>query len=121
MPLPLSNAPNQKKEHLTEKAVPIIFPDWQAASETRKKLFRIRHSGGFTSGVVPDALRVNNANLFQTDLCRTNRQDSRFALTQRAMYKDVHCESRLQGRIKLAIHGTGYPLPGEYDGLFCFR
>ena len=26
-------------------------------------------------------------------------------------------ESRLHGRSKLAIHGTGYPFPGEYDDL----
>ena len=39
--------------------------------------------------------RQVNENLFQTDLCLTNRQGSRFALIQRAMYKDVHCESRL--------------------------
>ena len=42
-----------------------------------------------------DALRVN-ANLFQTDLCRNPGTMDGFELT---------------------IHGTGYPLPGEYDEL----
>jgi len=44
---------------------------------------------------LPDALRVN-ANLFQTDLCRNPGSMDGF---------------------KLTIHGTGYPLPGEYDEL----
>jgi len=55
-----------------------------------------RHSGRDSrQAILPDALRVN-ANLFQTDLCRNPD------------YMDV---------FKLAIHGTGYPLPGEYDKL----
>jgi hypothetical protein len=45
--------------------------------------------------VLPDALRVY-ANLFQTDLCWNPG------------YMDI---------FKLAIHGTGYPLPGGYDEL----
>ena len=45
--------------------------------------------------IQPDALRVN-ANLFQTDLCRNPGAMDGFELT---------------------IHGTGYPLPGEYDEL----
>ena len=45
--------------------------------------------------ILPDALRVN-ANLFQTDLCRNPESMDGFGLT---------------------IHGTGYPLPGEYDEL----
>jgi len=27
-------------------------------------------------------------------------------------------ESRLHGCVKITIHGTGYRLPGRYDGLF---
>jgi hypothetical protein len=45
--------------------------------------------------ILPDALRVN-ANLFQTDLCRNPGSMDGF---------------------ELAFHGTGYPLPGEYDEL----
>jgi hypothetical protein len=44
---------------------------------------------------LPVALWVN-ANLFQTDLCRKPGSMDGF---------------------KLAIHGTGYPLPGGYDEL----
>jgi hypothetical protein len=47
---------------------------------------------------LPDTLRVN-ANLFQTDLCRNQG------------YMDV---------FELAIHGTGYPLPGGYDDTRAF-
>jgi len=55
-----------------------------------------RHSGRDSrQAILPDALRVN-ANLFQTDLCRNPG------------YMEV---------FKLAIHGTGYPLPGGYDDL----
>ena len=45
--------------------------------------------------ILPDARRVN-ANLFQKDLCRNPDSMDGFELT---------------------IHGTGYPLPGEYDRL----
>ena len=45
--------------------------------------------------ILPGALWVN-ANLFQTDLCRNPGSMDGF---------------------KLTIHGTGYPLPGGYDGL----
>jgi len=60
------------------------------------KFVQARHSGRDSrQAILPDALRVN-ANLFQTDLCRNPG------------YMDV---------FKLAIHGTGYPLPGGYDEL----
>ncbi|HEY5140729.1 MAG TPA: hypothetical protein VIJ25_15655 [Methylococcales bacterium] len=57
------------------------------------KYLKDRHSGRDLLQAIPDALRVN-ANLFQTDLCRNPG------------YMDV---------FKLAIHGTGYPLPGGHD------
>jgi len=59
-------------------------------------IFQNRHFGRDSrQAILPDALRVN-ANLFQTDLCRNPG------------YMEV---------FKLAIHGTGYPLPGGYDDL----
>ena len=62
-------------------------------------IFQDRHSGMDShQAILPDALRVN-ANLFQTDLCRNPG------------YKDV---------FELAIHGTGYPLPGGYDDTCAF-
>jgi hypothetical protein len=58
--------------------------------------FQNCHSGmDSRQAILPDALRVN-ANPFQTDLCRNPVSMDGF---------------------KLAIHGTGYPLPGGYDGL----
>jgi len=57
-------------------------------------IFQDRHSGmDSRQAILPDALRVN-ANLFQTDLCRYPGSMDGF---------------------ELAIHGTGYPLPGGYD------
>ena len=59
-------------------------------------IFHDRHSGMDShQAILPDALRVN-ANLFQTYLCRNPDSMDGFELT---------------------IHGTGYPLPGGYDGL----
>jgi hypothetical protein len=59
-------------------------------------IFQDRHSGMDShQAILPDALWVN-ANLFQTDLCRNPGSMDGFELT---------------------IHGTGYPLPGGYDGL----
>ena len=60
------------------------------------KFVKARHSGMDSLwAFLPGALRVN-ANPFQTDLCRNPG------------YMDV---------FKLAVHGTGYPLPGGYDEL----
>ena len=52
--------------------------------------------------ILSNALRVD-ANLLQTDLCRSRRPRG-----ANSGYMDV---------FKLTIHGTGYPLPGGYDGL----
>ncbi|MDD5320440.1 MAG: hypothetical protein PHD43_07475 [Methylococcales bacterium] len=56
----------------------------------------------FSSFPLSSAYRYTQARHSVRD-CRTNRQDSRFAFTRRAMYKDVHCESSLHGRV-LARH-----------------
>ena len=59
-------------------------------------IFQDRHSRMDShQAILPDALRVN-ANLFQTDLCRNPGSMDGFEFT---------------------LHGTGYPLPGGYDGL----
>jgi len=66
-------------------------------------IFKNRHSGMDShQAILPDALRVN-ANLFQTDLCRS-RQTA------------IANPGSMDG-FKLAIHGTGYMLPGGYDDL----
>ena len=67
----------------------------QALAIVIHKCHKARHSGMDShQAILPDALRVN-ANLFLTDLCRN------------PVYMDV---------FEITIHGTGYPLPGGYDG-----
>ena len=59
------------------------------------KCHKARHSGmDSRQAILPDALRVN-ANPLPADLCRNPG------------YMDV---------FEIAIPGTGYPLPGGYDG-----
>ena len=59
------------------------------------KYHKARHSGmDSRQAILPDALRVN-ANPLPADLCRNPG------------YMDV---------FEIAIPGTGYPLPGGYDG-----
>jgi hypothetical protein len=77
-----------------------MMPDLLMANSTLSDymitIFQDRLSGmDSRQAILPDALWVN-ANLFQTDLCRNPGSMDGFEHT---------------------IHGTGYPLPGEYDEL----